>query len=136
MCHPSYTVFNRESEIFSSIWTEFCEDFAVFYKNCTADIDEYSCATAFQPKGEEPQNCFSVSSIPWVDFTAFNLNIYTSGTHLAPIFTIGKYTQKDGKTFMPLALQLHHAACDGYHAGQFVEKVRQKAQNPESWLVI
>ena len=132
--HPSYTIFNKQTNTFSSIWTPFAQEFSEFYQACVADINEYAESSAFAPKQGEPPNVFTVSSIPWVDFTAFNLNVYSEGTYLAPIFTIGKYVEQDDKILMPLAMQIHHAACDGYHVGQFIEALRTLAQDYRSWL--
>lgn len=132
--HPSYTIFNSETDVFSSIWTPYDKDFSLFYGACMEDIDRYVKSGEFAPKKGMPPNVFDISSVPWVDFTAFNLNVYTEGTHLLPIFTIGKYIERDGNTFMPLALQLHHAACDGYHAGQFIEALRDIAQECHNWI--
>ena len=38
----------------------------------------------------------------------------------------GKYFEQEGKRFLPLAIQVHHAVCDGYHVGLFVEKLQRK----------
>lgn len=133
--HPSYTIFNNETKTFSSIWTPYNDDFSLFYKSCMQDIEQYKGSTGFSPKKGMPLNVFDISSVPWLDFTAFNLNVYTEGTHLLPIFTIGKYVEQEDKTLMPLALQLHHSACDGYHAGQFVEELRSMAQDCHNWLL-
>ena len=43
---------------------------------------------------------------------------------LLPIFTMGKFFERDGKRLLPLAIQVHHAVCDGYHVGVFVEKLQ------------
>lgn len=131
---PSYTVFNSGIKTFSSIWTPYEKEFSLFYRSCIADIARYGNSTEFSPKPERPRNSFDISSIPWIDFSAFNLNVYTEGTHLLPIFTIGKYIDREAKVFMPLALQLHHAACDGYHAGQFIEALRSMAEACHDWL--
>lgn len=132
--HPGYTVFHPRTETFSSLWTAYQADFRAFYKACVADMAQYADADAFAPKPGMPPNVFDVSSVPWVDFTAFNLNVYAEGTHLSPIFTLGRYVERDGKTWLPLAMQLHHAACDGFHAGQLVQAVRDLAQTPGDWL--
>ena len=134
--HPSYTVFNINTKTFSSIWTPFCEDFQVFYAACMEDINQYSQSAAFSPKKGEPPNIFTVSSVPWIDFTAFNLNVYGEGAYLAPIFTIGKYVEENNKILLPLAMQLHHAACDGYHAGRFIEALQEMALDCNSWFFI
>lgn len=84
-------------------------------------------------KPNEPGNTFPVSSIPWVDFTGFNLNIHDDGTYLCPIFTFGKFREEGNDTFIPLSAQFHHALCDGYHAGLFFEALRNLAESPQGW---
>ena len=46
-----------------------------------------------------------------------------------PIFTMGKYFERDGKRMLPLAIQVHHAVCDGYHVGMFVERLQGYIDN-------
>lgn len=133
--NPGYTVFHRENETFSSIWTEYDEDFSRFHASYTEDIEEYGNVPEFTPKGE-PAGTFPVSAVPWVSFTGFNLNVYDNGRYLLPIFTVGKYYERDGKTFIPMAVQVHHAVCDGYHAGRFIGEVQNLAVDCRSWLKV
>lgn len=42
LLHPSYTILNKETKTFSSIWTPYDENFAQFYKSCVADIETFS----------------------------------------------------------------------------------------------
>lgn len=127
--NPSYTILNPEKKTFSSIWTEFSPDYREFLARYTADVEEYQTSAAFAPKPGQPENCFDVSMLPWAAFTAFNLNLYDSRNYLLPIFTIGKKFRREGKTLLPLALQVHHAVCDGYHAGQFLETLQRSIDN-------
>ena len=127
--NPSYTIFNKENQTFSSIWTEYDSCFSTFYRNCFQDITTYSDSRMMSPKANAPKNVFTISSIPWVDFTAFNLNVYNDGTYLPPIFTIGKFIHQDERIMMPLAIQVHHAVCDGFHLGNFVTSVQELADN-------
>ena len=62
--------------------------------------------------------------VPWVAFTNFNINVFDDGKFLLPVFTMGKFFERDGKRLLPLAIQVHHAVCDGYHIGVFVEKLQ------------
>ena len=39
ICHPSYTIFHKDDETFSDIWTEWNEDFSIFYKDVGNTID-------------------------------------------------------------------------------------------------
>ena len=127
--HPMYTVFNKENKNFSGIWSYFCEDYAEFLKAYEADEREYSKSTRYAPKAGTPENSFNISMAPWLTFTAFNINVYDEGKFLLPIFTLGRYFEQDGKRLLPLAIQAHHAVCDGYHVGLFVEKLQKHIEN-------
>lgn len=132
--NPSYTIFHKENETFSSIWTEYNESFLRFYSDYLDDIKNYGNIMKFTPKSNEPDNTFSVSSIPWVSFTGFNLNVYNEGTYLIPIFTAGKYFKQGNKIFIPISIQVHHAICDGYHASRFINEMQELAFSFQEWL--
>ena len=123
--HPMYTVFNKEKKNFSGIWSYFSEDYSEFLENYQADVQKYSTSTRYAPKKGTPANSFNISMVPWLEFTAMNFNVYDEGKFLLPIFTMGKFFERDGKRYLPLAIQVHHAVCDGYHIGLFVEKLNE-----------
>ena len=122
--HPMYTVFNKENKNFSGIWSYFSSDYGEFLKNYEADAEVYSKSTRYAPKDGTPANSFNISMVPWLEFTGFNINVFDEGKFLLPIFTMGKFFQRDGKRLLPLAIQVHHAVCDGYHIGLFAEKLQ------------
>lgn len=126
---PSYTIFNRERETFSSIWTEYSPNYREFLERYTADVEQYRTSTAFSPKPDRPENCFDVSMLPWSAFTAFNINVHGLGDHLLPIFTMGKKTQREDRIMLPLSLQVHHAVCDGFHAARFLDHLQQQTNS-------
>ena len=123
--HPMYTVFNKENKNFSGIWSYFSEDYAEFLKSYEADAEEYSKSTRYAPKDRTPANSFNISMVPWLEFTSFNINVFDEGKFLLPIFTMGKFFERDGRRFLPLAIQVHHAVCDGYHMGAFVKRLQE-----------
>ena len=126
--HPMYTVFNEEHKNFSGIWSYFSEDYPTFLRNYEEDSARYSKSTRYAPKEGTPANSFNISMVPWLEFSAVNINVFDDGKFLLPIFTMGKYFERDGKRFLPLAIQVHHAVCDGYHVSLFVEKLQAAIQ--------
>lgn len=67
------------------------------------------------------------SSIPWVTFTGFQRSISrNSGSDSIPKITFGKYFHQEGRTLLPLALQVHHGLVDGLHIGRFAEKLQHR----------
>ncbi|KEK23469.1 type A chloramphenicol O-acetyltransferase [Bacillus gaemokensis] len=131
---PSYTIFHNDNKSFSSIWTAFSNEFSTFYKNYQDDIKEYGDVHGLFTKENVPKNSFPISSIPWVGFTGFNLNIINDNDFLLPIITGGKYFNQNDKILLPISLQVHHAVCDGYHASKFIEEVQELANNFHEWF--
>ena len=117
VCHPCYAVFDSKTETFSNKCTRFTEDFNQFYANYMSKTEDI------------PQNIFNVSMIPWTSFTGFNLNLQKGYDYLLPIFTIGKYFEQDGKILIPLAVQVHHSVCDGFHLSRFINELETLAMD-------
>ncbi|KOP65864.1 chloramphenicol acetyltransferase [Bacillus sp. FJAT-18019] len=130
---PSFTVFHDDDKTFSSIWTLYAKEFNDFYSRYLDDMKMYGSVNQFAAKANEPPNCFPISSIPWVSFTGFNLNVYNEGTYLLPIFTMGKYFEQNGKILLPLSGQFHHAVCDGYHVGVLFNELQLRAVTCKEW---
>lgn len=124
--HPAYTVFNKSSKNFSGIWTEFNPDYHEFLKSYKADTAMFSSSKRYAPKPGRPMNTIDISMVPWFTFTAFDINVFDEGKYLLPIFTMGKFFDTEGKRMLPLAIQVHHAVCDGYHVGRFIEVLQEK----------
>jgi chloramphenicol O-acetyltransferase type A len=74
-----------------------------------------------------------VSSLPWASFTGFTLQIEGGLRHLAPIFTLGRYVEREGRTLLPLAIQIHHAAADGFHTSRLVNELQELLSDP-AWI--
>lgn len=122
---PCYTVFYKDTETFSNIWTEYTpnfEEFCVAYEN---DILQYGNQKGVTGKPNVPDNYFNVSMIPWATFEGFNLNLQNGYDYLKPVFTMGKYYQEAGRTLIPLAIQVHHAVCDGFHVCRFIAELQE-----------
>lgn len=121
---PCYTVFHNQSKSFSTLWTPFDADFDAFYLDYIRDWEKYGEIEAFSPKPDMPENVFNISCLPWVNFTAFNLQFPLEQKYLLPIFTLGKFVEKSEKIYAPLAVQMHHAVCDGYHAALLINELQ------------
>ncbi len=123
--HPSYTVFHKATETFSCIWTPWQASYPAFLQAYEADLAQYAQAACLSPKPGRPGNTFDVSMLPWTDFSGFNINVYDPGMYMLPIFTLGQASRQEGKVTIPLAIQIHHAVCDGYHIAQFLDRLNQ-----------
>ncbi len=127
--YPCYTIFHKETETFSNIWTPYNIDFDRFFESYYQDLQQYGTVEKMDAKPDEPRNTFPVSMIPWESFEGFNLNLKKGYDYLSPIFTIGKYYRENDKYYIPLAIQVHHAVCDGYHVCRFISELRNLLQS-------
>lgn len=123
--HPCYTVFHKDNETFSNIWTEYTQDYAAFLQAYRQDQEQYGFVHAMMAKPDVPPNNFPVSMIPWESFDGFNLNLQNGYRYLLPIFTMGKYTCAGGRYWLPLSIQVNHAVCDGFHVCRFLSTLRE-----------
>lgn len=121
---PCYTIFHPETETFSNIWTEYHHNYSIFLKRYENDLKQFKDIKKMDGKPNVPANHFPISMIPWVSFEGFNLNLQKGYNYLLPIFTMGKYYEIDGKILLPLAIQVHHAVCDGYHLARFINELQ------------
>ena len=70
--------------------------------------------------GENPDELYFVSSLPWLSFTALSLPVPNPADSNVRI-TFGKFYEQDGKILLPLNLTAHHALADGIHLARFYE---------------
>ncbi|MFD6177966.1 MULTISPECIES: type A chloramphenicol O-acetyltransferase [unclassified Isoptericola] len=131
--HPAFTVFNATRETFACVWAPYDADFGTFHDTAATLLTEHSRAADLFPQGAPPPNSFDVSSLPWASFTGFTLNIRDAWDHLAPIVTLGRYVEREGRVLLPLAVQIHHAAADGFHTARLVSELQELFADP-SWV--
>ena len=122
--HPCYAVFHGESQTFSNLWTEYSQDYPRFLSAYEEDKLRYGSLPGLSPKPGLPKNSFTVSMLPWTTFEGFNLNLQKGYAYLLPIFTMGRFYEEGEKILLPLALQVHHAVCDGFHACRFINELQ------------
>lgn len=133
--HVRYPMFNEKSKTVTSIWLEYNENFKMFYAKALQDIEKYSGIQSVYAKGNFPPNFYDITSIPWVSFTDFEIDVYgVDGSWLWPSVVIGKFFHQGDKVIMPVALKVHHATCDGYHMGLFYNELQHLAENFEQLM--
>ena len=122
-----HRVFHPETETFTRVCTEWKQDYKEFAKGAAADIAAgEKCATL--NADEFPDSVFEVSYVPWLHYSSVNMKMSESGKYLAPIVTIGAAQDINGKTMIPLTMQISHAVADGFHIARFFKEVTEEAE--------
>lgn len=122
---PCYTIFHKDSQTFSNLWTAYTADYTEFCARYREDMERYGNTEGMMAKPNPPENTFPVSMIPWTTFEGFNLNLKNGYDYLLPIFTFGKYQQDNGRYYIPLSVQVHHAVCDGFHTSRSINELQE-----------
>lgn len=132
---PFYPMFHEDDKTITFNWTEYVEDFKVFYKNYTKDMEQYgnSCGI-ISSKGTPPANSYIIACVPWFTFNSLSMHLQDAENYYAPIFESGAFTEKDGRIVMPLSITANHATVDGYHIKVLLEELQQTMDFPETWL--
>ena len=126
--HPSFTVLTDDN-LFGFCAVEYTEKTNVFLKRVGEGIE---AAKSHPVLADEPgrDDFLFVSSLPWVRFTAISHPIHMHPVDSIPRISWGKYHSENGITKMPLSIQVHHALVDGYHVGQFFNRVQELFDQP------
>ena len=124
---PIHRVFHPDTETFTRVCTEWKENYKEFAKGAEADIaNGEKCATL--NADEFPDSVFELSYVPWLRYTSVNMKMSESGKYLAPIVTVGKAEEIDGKIKLPLTMQISHAVADGFHIARFFKEVTEECE--------
>lgn len=120
---PSYTDFHSDDENFTKMVTEYSDNIFEFCARVAADREKYKNERGIL--GNQSQNIFDVSCLPWVSYKHFDLHVFDDGKYLRPVVTWGKYEKSGGKLIMPLTMNIHHAVADGFHLARFFNEVQE-----------
>lgn len=122
--HPNFTVFHKDDETFSDLWTEYKPDFDDFYQEFERVTATYGENHGIKGRPDQPANFFCISCVPWLDFSGYSTH-HVGAPALFPIITFGKYTEADERYTLPVAVTISHASADGYHTSMFFKKLQE-----------
>lgn len=128
---PLYASFHEDDQTFSLMWTEFQEDFSVFYRAYLENQKRYgdNHGVLCQNRTVPPENAYTVSCVPWISFRSFTVHSYGNKPYYFPSVEAGRYYESGGSILMPLSITCHHAASDGYHVKCSLEDFQESADN-------
>lgn len=132
--HPSYTVFHKDDQTFSDLWSFYHSDFQTFYNGMVQDMEVWGNSKGYKGRPDMPPNCCPMSMTPWLRFTSCSFDTFKPTLMLRPILTFGRYFSRDGHTLLPFAICASHAVADGWHAARLVEELQEMMDYPQLFL--
>lgn len=115
---------NRDNGTFGFSYMTYDVDFEKFSGSAKKVIDEVRNSSGLHP-AVSGENVIHFSSLPWLDFTAISDARHFDFPDSCPKISFGKMTIEGDRRMMPVSVHVHHALVDGYHVGQFVERLQE-----------
>lgn len=123
--HASPTI-GRDDHTFGFSFMRYQKDFEAFQKDAQKEIDNVTNATGLcHTEDTKRIDTIHFSSIPWYNFTGMSHARHFQFKDSIPKISFGKYTKKQGKINLPIAINVHHGLMDGYHVGLYLEEFQR-----------
>ncbi len=133
VCHPSYTIFHKDDETFSDIWTAWNDDFKAFYQAVCDDMEKFADVKGVKAKPDRPDAFVPVSCIPWLSFTDFSHDTPGPRPMYFPVIVFGKITFSENRFKLPFSLMINHAAADGFHTARLINEIQAMCDQCRQW---
>lgn len=113
--NPTQYIFHDDTETFTIAYTEYDEDYRVFYERALADAENAKKTREYGLDAAGHPNWFDASCMPWLSYDSFNVELPDGYLYFNPIVNWGKFQKEfDGRIRMPLSVRMNHAVADGY----------------------
>ncbi|HOO61593.1 MAG TPA: CatA-like O-acetyltransferase [Bacillota bacterium] len=130
--NPTYPVFHEDDETVTLLWTEYEEDFLLFYEKYQHDIEKFgSSHGVISMKGMPPMNSFNIHYQEWFSFDGLSIDLHETKDYFFPSVDIGKPIEENGKILAPISITIHRAASDMIHVKKFFDDVMTAGKDVE-----
>ncbi len=132
--HASTTVLKADGSFgFATLLNQ--PSFADFCRDGAAALAAARSAEArFEPLVDDLAQ-IHCTTLPWLHFTQFTHARQVGGADSCPKLAFGRIdTDRDGRAWLPLAIDAHHALMDGSHVGRYVQGFEAALREPLAWI--
>ncbi|HEY6805606.1 MAG TPA: chloramphenicol acetyltransferase [Pyrinomonadaceae bacterium] len=122
------------NETFCFVYFDYYEDFAKFAEETDKAIQKIKSGNnEFSPR-DDHDALIHFTTLPWLSFTSFSHARNWGRDDSVPKIAFGKFTNSNGRTFLPMSVEVHHALMDGLHVGRFVNHMEDALNRSEESL--
>lgn len=127
------TIVLHPNESFNFAYFDYHQDFPKFVDGAQQSIAEVKAGDGhLNPDSDENRIHFTV--LPWVSFTSFaHARDFTRADSI-PKIAFGKFYESNGRTLLPISVEVHHALMDGLHVGRYFARFQELLDHPEMYL--
>lgn len=109
----------RKDETFSFCYFDYHTSFQQFMKEIKTAVEKEKTSQGLDLRAVNDLIHYSV--LPGIQFQGFQHAQHLSGKDSVPKIVFGKFEFRNGQVLLPVAVHVHHALCDGFHVGKFIE---------------
>ena len=122
---PSFAVPTAASSAFSFCTVPYEADTVRFHAAAEAMMERMRTEPSFEDDPGADDYLF-LSTFPWASFTSVTHAMPVGETtDYVPRIVWGKYYERDGQQWLPLAVQAHHALVDGSELGRYYQLIQR-----------
>jgi chloramphenicol O-acetyltransferase type A len=120
------------NESFSYAYFDYREDFDKFSQGAADAINQVRREGSLKPTMRYDLIYFT--TLPWFSFTSFAHARTPGRGESIPRIAFGKFLDENGRTLLPISVEVHHALMDGLHVGRFLTRMEQLLAEPENYI--
>lgn len=118
-----------ENGSYNTVFLEYDDDLLTFARNARKVIDTHvTISNCFGDEKISLQknklNVFLISALPTLSFTGVKF-AHRAQLEGYPLSLIGKLISREGKEYIPIAINVNHAFIDGYHIDRYFSRVSE-----------
>jgi chloramphenicol O-acetyltransferase type A len=127
------TIVLLPNESFNFAYFDYQEDFGTFMSEAQRAVDEVKLGDKpFSASPNEDRIHFTI--LPWLTFTSFAHARNWGREDSIPKIAFGKFTTENGRTRLPISVEVHHGLMDGLHVGRYLTRFQELAEEPGAYL--
>ena len=127
--NPTQYVFHDDTETCTPVYSDYSEDYGLFYRNAFADIEQAKQTRTYGLDAANHPNWFDASYISWLSYDSMNIELPDGHLYFMPIVNWGKYREENGRLMMPVSVRLNHAVADGYLVANVFRLLEKEMEN-------
>ena len=119
------------NETFTYAYFNYRENFNKFVTEAAEAINRIRSEGALKPTMRYDLIYFT--TLPWISFTSFAHARTPGRGESIPRIAFGKFFDENGRTLLPISVEVHHALMDGLHVGRFIMRMEEELSHPENY---
>jgi chloramphenicol O-acetyltransferase type A len=120
------------NETFTYAYFNYNPNFETFIAKAAAAIEKVRNEGSLKPTMRYDLIFFT--TLPWISFTSFAHARTPGRGESIPRIAFGKFARENGRTFLPISVEVHHALMDGLHVGRYLMRLEELLAKPADHL--